>query len=112
MKKNRPGTKLTVLCGETDVAPLEQILFRETATLGIRRWPADRHKLVRSVHHVQTTWGPLAGKLAVLEDGSEIFSPEFEACRAISQQHNVPLQQVFQAATTAFASDNDKSAPQ
>ncbi len=112
MKKNRPGTKLTVLCAETDVAPLEQILFRETATLGIRRWPADRHKLVRSVHHVQTTWGPLAGKLAVLEDGSEIFSPEFEACREISQQHNVPLQQVFQAATTAFASDNNKSAPQ
>jgi len=112
MKKNRPGTKVTVLCAETDIAPLEQILFRETATLGIRRWPADRHKLVRSIHHVQTTWGPLAGKLAVLEDGSEVFSPEFEACREISQQHNVPLHQVFQAASTAFASDNERSTGQ
>ena len=112
MKKNRPGTKLTVLCAETDIAPLEQILFRETATLGIRRWPADRHKLVRSIHHVETTWGLLAGKLAVLEDGSEVFSPEFEACREISQQHNVPLHQVFQAASTAFASDNKRSTGQ
>ena len=112
MKKNRPGTKLTVLCAETDIAPLEQILFRETATLGIRRWPADRHKLVRSIHHVETTWGLLAGKLAVLEDGSEVFSPEFEACREISQQHNVPLHQVFQAASTAFASDNERSTGQ
>ena len=112
MKKNRPGTKLTVLCAQTDIAPLEQILFRETATLGIRRWPADRHKLVRSIHHVETTWGLLAGKLAVLEDGSEVFSPEFEACREISQQHNVPLHQVFQAASTAFASDNKRSTGQ
>ena len=112
MKKNRPGTKLTVLCAETDITSLEQILFRETATLGIRRWPADRHKLVRSIHHVETTWGLLAGKLAVLEDGSEVFSPEFEACREISQQHNVPLHQVFQAASTAFASDNKRSTGQ
>jgi len=112
MKKNRPGTKLTVLCAETDITSLEQILFRETATLGIRRWPADRHKLVRSIHHVQTSWGQLAGKLAILEDGSEIFSPEYEACREISQQHNVPLHQVYQAASTAFASNRDRAAGQ
>jgi uncharacterized protein (DUF111 family) len=48
----------------------------------------------------------------VLEDGSEIFSPEFEACREISQQHNIPLHQVFQAATTAFASNDDTPAQQ
>ena len=104
MKKNRPGTKLTVLCGEAEIPPLEQILFRETATLGIRRWPADRHKLVRSIHHVETSWGTVAGKLAVLEDGSQIFSPEYEACREISQQQKIPLHQVYQAATMAFNS--------
>ena len=109
MKKNRPGTKLTVLCSRSEVEPLEQILFRETATLGIRRWPADRHKLARSIHHVQTAWGSVAGKLAVLADGSRIFSPEYESCRAISQQQEVSLQQVYQAASTAFANDDASS---
>ena len=109
MKKNRPGIKLTVLCAAADIESLEQILFRETATLGIRRWQADRHKLVRSVHQVQTTWGSVAGKLAVLADGSQVFSPEFEACREISQQQDVPLQQVYQAASTAFANQDSNS---
>ena len=47
MKKNRPGVLLSVLCGGELTPKMEKILFRETGTLGIRRWQACRHKLER-----------------------------------------------------------------
>ena len=57
------------------LAKLEKIIFRETGTLGIRRWQACRHKLDRRPHTVQTPLGPIEGKLAVLPDGGVSFSP-------------------------------------
>ncbi|MCA9165846.1 MAG: DUF111 family protein, partial [Planctomycetales bacterium] len=103
MKKNRPGVKLTVLCQADRLAKLERIIFRETATLGIRRWLASRHKLERRPHTVETTWGAVEGKLALLGDDSVSFSPEFESCRRIAEQHQVPLKDVYEAARSAFS---------
>ncbi|MAV36926.1 MAG: TIGR00299 family protein [Planctomycetaceae bacterium] len=102
MKKNRPGVLLSILCTADAISRLEHIVFRETTTLGIRRWAASRHKLERRPCHVQTTWGEVAGKLALLADGRQSFSPEFEACRAIATQHKVPLRDVYDAARRAF----------
>ena len=98
MKKNRPGVTLTVLCHASQIATLEQILFRETTTLGIRRWVAERTIATREPHDVTTPWGTVAGKLARLPDGTLRFTPEYESCRAISEQHAVPLAQVYQQA--------------
>jgi uncharacterized protein (DUF111 family) len=102
MKKNRPGVLLSVLCPAELVAKCEKIVFRETSTLGIRRWQACRHKLERRPHSVETTWGSIEGKLAVLPDGGTSFSPEFEACRRIATDKNVPLKDVYEAAMRAF----------
>jgi hypothetical protein len=102
MKKNRPGTKVSVLCTGEDIAKLERILFRETTTLGVRRWPAARHKLDRRPHTVETAWGTIVGKLAMLGEGSVSFSPEYESCRKIAEEKNVPLQDVYDAARKAF----------
>jgi uncharacterized protein (TIGR00299 family) protein len=102
MKKNRPGVKLTVLCEAPRIDALEQILFRETTALGIRRWPADRHILPRSPHAVQTPWGTIDGKVAVLSDGTRRFAPEFEACRRVAEEHQVPLPTVYDAARQAY----------
>src|SRR5262249_45948905 len=66
MKKNRPGVLLSVLAPEDKLPALEEILFRETGTLGIRRYAAERHKLERKTCTVQTSWGPVQGKLAML----------------------------------------------
>jgi uncharacterized protein (TIGR00299 family) protein len=103
MKKNRPATKLTVLCHAERVNKLEKILFRETSTLGVRRWLANRHKLERRSLAVETRWGPVAGKLALLGDGTRSYSPEFEACRAIAAERGVPLKDVYEEACRAFA---------
>lgn len=102
MKKNRPGVTLTAL-GHVDVlAKLEAIIFRETRTLGIRRWMVSRHKLERRAHSVETPLGTILGKLAILPDGAPSFSPEFEACRAVAAAKNVPIQDVYEAAMRAF----------
>jgi len=103
MKKNRPGVLLSVLCPADLVVKLEKIIFRETSTLGIRRWQACRHKLDRRPHAVETPFGSIDGKLAVLPDGGVSFSPEFEACRRIASEKNVPLKDVYEAAMRAFA---------
>ncbi len=102
MKKNRPGVVLTVLCPALLANKLERIIFRETTTLGVRRWPVARHKLERKAHQVETAWGPVAGKLAWIAGMPESFSPEFESCRAVAEQHGVPLKDVYEAAQAAF----------
>ena len=102
MKKNRPGVKLSVLCRESDVDPLEHILFSETTTLGVRRWPLQRHVLARQKHTVQTPWGPVEGKVRWQTGHPPRFAPEFEACRRIAAEHEVPLRAVYEAAQQAF----------
>jgi len=104
MKKNRPGVILSALSPTTLVPKLEKIIFRETKTLGVRRWMVSRHKLERRPHAVETPWGTIEGKLATLTDGSTSFSPEFESCRRIAQVRNVPLQDVYDAALRAYNS--------
>lgn len=102
MKKNRPAVKITVLCQPGDAAAMEDILFAETTTLGVRRWTASRHVLRRQPHSVTTPWGPIEGKIRWLRDASPRFAPEFEACRRVAAAHQIPLQEVYEAAQKAF----------
>lgn len=104
MKKNRPGVILSALCPTQLVAKVEKIIFRETKTLGVRRWLVSRHKLERRAHSVETPWGLIVGKLATLTDGSVSFSPEYESCRRVAQERNAPLQDVYDAALRAYES--------
>ena len=104
MKKNRPGIVLTTLCEPTAVEQIEAILFTETTTLGVRRWPVSRRKLERRMHTVATPWGPVEGKLATIPGRSPTFSPEYESCRRVAIEHRVPLRVVMEAARTAFES--------
>jgi uncharacterized protein (TIGR00299 family) protein len=101
MKKNRPGVTLSVLCQAEAVPAIETILFRETTTLGVRRWQVERRKLKREKHTVDTTWGKVEGMLATLDDGSQRFSPEYESCRAVASEHGVSLKEVYDAAQRA-----------
>lgn len=102
MKKNRPGVTLSVLCRRDDIEPIEAVLFGETATLGVRRWPVGRHVLARRAHRVQTAWGPVEGKIGWLTGGRPHFAPEFESCRRIAAAQDVPLREVYEAAQQAF----------
>jgi uncharacterized protein (DUF111 family) len=82
---------------------LEEILFRETTTFGIRRYLASRHKLNRRPHTVSTQWGPVQGKLGWQEGRPPIFTPEYEACARVARQHGVALREVYLETQRAYA---------
>jgi pyridinium-3,5-bisthiocarboxylic acid mononucleotide nickel chelatase len=111
MKKNRPGVILTVLCRAGEVDAIEETLFRETTTLGVRRWPVSRHVLARQAHTVETAWGPVEGKIGFVGAGDPRFAPEFESCRHIAAEHHVPLREVYEAAQKAFDAKKVGHAP-
>lgn len=102
MKKGRPGTQISVLASPEHVSRLEELLFFETQTLGIRRTLVARHKMPRQPLQVSTAWGPVDGKLATLPSGQASFTPEYESCRAIALQHGVALRDVYAAALQAY----------
>jgi pyridinium-3,5-bisthiocarboxylic acid mononucleotide nickel chelatase len=110
MKKNRPGVMISVLCNEAQIPALEDLLFRETATLGIRRYPVSRHKLKRQAVEVETQYGSIRGKLGWLGDRPPTFSPEFDDCARIAAAQSVPLRQVYDAAHAAYTSKNAPAA--
>ncbi len=103
MKKNRPGVMLSVLCDEPQIPAMEEILFRETTTLGVRRYPVSRHKLKRQPTDVTTPLGTVRGKLGWIEGRPPTFSPEHDDCARIASAKGVPLREVYEAAHAAYA---------
>jgi uncharacterized protein (TIGR00299 family) protein len=102
MKKNRPGVMLSVLAPESAMNAVEEVLFRETSTLGVRRYPAQRHKLHREARTVTTPFGPVKGKLAWREGHPPIFSPEYDDCARIARENGIALKNVIAAAERAY----------
>lgn len=102
MKKNRPGVMITVLCDEPKIPDMEEILFRETSTLGVRRYPVSRHKLRRQATEVVTRFGMLKGKLGWIEGRPPTFSPEHDDCARAAAEHGVALREVHEAAHAAY----------
>lgn len=103
MKKNRPGTLLSVLCRPEQADGLSAIVFRETTTLGIRRIPLTRQALPRRFEHVDTRFGPVKIKVATLPDGSERVAPEYDDCRQLAEKAGVPVAVVMESARAAAA---------
>jgi len=102
MKKGRPGTLLTVLCNPDDSPLFEELLLRETTTLGLRIRQDRRLCLDRAHESVETAYGPIRMKLGTRKGETVNANPEFEDCRAAATQHHVPLKQVHQAAIAAY----------
>lgn len=94
MKKNRPGVLLSVLAPESALPTLEEILFRETETFGIRRYLVERSKLQREQVTIETPWGPIRGKRGWRE-GINVFTPEYEDCARVARQHGLALREVY-----------------
>ncbi len=100
MKKNRPGVLLSVIASPETAEACEAILFRETATFGVRRHTATRGKLHREGVTVDTPFGPVKAKKGWRE-GVEIVTPEYEDCARIAREQNVPLRSVYDAVRRA-----------
>jgi pyridinium-3,5-bisthiocarboxylic acid mononucleotide nickel chelatase len=101
MKKNRPGSKLTVVADPENREALAEIVLRETSSLGLRLYNAERRVLSRRIVHVQTPHGPVRMKISQ----SGAATPEYEDCRQLASAANVPLKQVMADATLAYLRD-------
>ena len=102
MKKGRLGTLLTVLSKPEDASPLQQILFRETTTLGIRVREENRVILARESTPVETEYGVIHVKTGSWQGEEWNAAPEFEDCRRAAAAFDVPLKTVMQAAMAAW----------
>jgi pyridinium-3,5-bisthiocarboxylic acid mononucleotide nickel chelatase len=102
MKKNRPGTLLTVLAKPDDAAKLTEIIFSETTTLGVRSRQEQRQALVRKWVNVRTPWGEVRMKLASMNGNVTNYAPEYEDCRRIAAENHVPLKTVMQEAVQGY----------
>ena len=107
MKKNRPGTLLTVLAPPGRRQSLASIVFRETTTIGVRHHEVTRDRLDREIIHVETPVGPIRFKVARL--GSEVVnaSPEFEDCLQIAAGRAIPVKDVQAIAVKAYLDHKD-----
>jgi uncharacterized protein (TIGR00299 family) protein len=102
MKKNRPGMLLTVLCRNADASKLTDLIFTETTTLGVRQREEKRRTLAREWVTVATRWGHVRLKVASMNGAITNYAPEYEDCRRIASEHQVPLKTVMQEALQLY----------
>ena len=108
MKKNRPGTLLTVISTPDARERLTSIVFRESTTIGVRYREVSREVLEREVITVDTALGPVRFKVA-RRDGKVLnAAPEFDDCVRIARERDLPLKDVQAAATKAFLDRGDR----
>jgi uncharacterized protein (TIGR00299 family) protein len=104
MKKNRPGTLLTVIGPPRLRDRLTSVIFRETTTIGMRYREMARECLDRETVTVDTAVGPVRVKVA--RRGGEILnvSPEFEDCVRLAAEHGRPVKEIQALASSAYFS--------
>jgi uncharacterized protein (TIGR00299 family) protein len=95
MKKNRPGTLLSVICRPDAVSCLADIVLRETTTIGLR-WRLENRILVRrQIKKIGTRHGPIHVKLAMAEGRIVNLTPEYEDCKQVALEKGIPLKKVI-----------------
>ena len=106
MKKSRTGILLTVICHPEKLASCEDVLFRETSTLGIRRTTQKRSFLQREMQKVETIYGTISVKVAWTGKATEKVitnvQPEYEDCAELAKQNNIPWREIHRLALESW----------
>jgi len=102
MKKGRSGTQLTILCSPNRAPELQQIVFLESTTLGLRYREEEKFILERAIVSVETPWGSVRIKLGISAGAVLNAAPEFEDCKRLAVDRSIPLKEVMQAAMAAY----------
>jgi pyridinium-3,5-bisthiocarboxylic acid mononucleotide nickel chelatase len=103
MKKNRPGTLLTIVCRPEQRAALADIVFSETTTIGLRYSEVDRECLQREIVAVETPIGSVRFKIARRGGAVVNAAPEFDDCVALAARSRLPVKEVQALAARAYA---------
>ena len=95
MKKNRPAYEVHVICDPCDVSRMEEILFRETTTIGVRRCVMERTVMERSTECVETPHGTARVKVCSYGDIRKVY-PEYESVRSLCRESKMDFRNVYQ----------------
>jgi uncharacterized protein (TIGR00299 family) protein len=98
MKRGRPGTRIEVLARDADFQKFEELLLRETTTIGVRRSSVQRRALPRATRTVDVLGLPVSVKTVSLPDGTTRSKPEFSDVQRVAEQTGRPLRDIFQLA--------------
>ena len=101
MKKNRPATMIQVLCEQNHRDVIVNRILSETTTTGVRYYPVRRSILPRRIFELVTVFGPVSVKEITRPDGSIHITPEYESCRQIAAERDVPVLEVYRAVERA-----------
>ena len=105
MKKNRPGTLLSVICKSDAVGSLADILMQETTTIGLR-WRVDnRIMAAREIRRIHTVHGPVAVKLARRRGRIINLTPEYDDCKRLALEKGLPLKKIIDDVRAAALKD-------
>jgi len=107
MKKNRPGTLVTIIAPPSKREALTTVLFRETTTIGVRFQEMQRERLDREIVAVETTLGPVRFKVARHGGAVVNAAPEFDDCARIAAERGLPVKDVQAAAQRAWMEKAD-----
>ena len=106
MKKNRPGWELTVICDREHLQKLEDVIFSQTTTIGIRKQEMERTVLTRKTVDVKTRFGVIPVKVSG-EGTYKRVHPEYEKVSGAASEHGVPFGAVYdEVLTMAYRNDD------
>ncbi len=95
MKKNRPGTRIEVLLKPDKSQEIIELILEETTSTGVRHHSVDRMSLKREAVMVDTSFGKLQAKQITDSHGRERLVPEYEVCKKVAKERNIPLKDLF-----------------
>lgn len=96
MKKGRAATKLSVLVAEQQEKNVLDVIFRETTSIGVRKYKVEKIMLPRNFVTINTKYGSVTIKNAYYQGEKVKYKPEYEDCKRISIEKNIPIARVYQ----------------
>jgi uncharacterized protein (TIGR00299 family) protein len=95
MKKSRPAVKVSVICDKAMRTQIEELLFLNSSTFGLRSWSVTKSTLRREFSKRKTPYGEISVKKGIYQGQVIKEKPEYEECQKIAREHNLTLKQVF-----------------
>ncbi len=109
MKKTRPAITLSVLCRPAAEDTILEILFTETPTLGIRKYPVNKIMLQRKSFTVHTQYGDVTVKSGYYKGNMVKSKPEYNDCKRIAREKNISIQEVYKAIESTLKENTGES---
>ena len=98
MKKNRPAHILNIMVYEQNLKEVLEVLFTESTTLGLRFREVKRLRLRQQNFIAETKYGKIRVKVGIFKGDIKNIAPEYEDCKKMAKQHQVPLKEIYEEA--------------